>query len=255
MRKGDQETELEEINDIPKFILTSACSCFLNHAQWTSAKFPIVTKTHRFAMEWKFVSTEEELREIMGYPSDIVTRKTINYVDEHSRMFIEQSPFITIATSDLNGNFDVSPKGDPAGFVKILSDTMLAIPDRPGNRKADTLTNIIQNPNIGLIFLIPGIKETLRINGEAKVVTDQKILDLLACQGKTPSFAIIVSVKEVFMHCAKCIIRSNLWRNVEEDAKRTVPSLAKTLVDHGKLDISYQELDQMIKEDEKTNLY
>jgi PPOX class probable FMN-dependent enzyme len=209
-------------------------------------------------MEWTFekiISTEKELREIMGYPSEIVTRKTINYIDEHCKSFIEQSPFITIATSDLSGNFDVSPKGDPAGFVKILSDKVLAIPDRPGNRKADTLSNIIQNPNIGLIFLIPGIKETLRVNGEARIVTDEKVLELLSCQGKLPSFAIIVNVKEVFMHCAKCIIRSNLWMNIDDTQKRSVPSLAKTLVDHGKLDISYQELDDMIRDDEKTNLY
>jgi PPOX class probable FMN-dependent enzyme len=209
-------------------------------------------------MEWTFekiISTETELREIMGYPSDIVTRKTINYIDEHCKRFIEQSPFITIATSDLSGNFDVSPKGDPAGFVKILSDKVLAIPDRPGNRKADTLSNIIQNPNIGLIFLIPGIKETLRVNGEARIVTDEKVLELLSCQGKPPSIAIIVNVKEAFMHCAKCIIRSNLWMNIDHTQERSVPTLAKTLVDHGKLDITYQELDDMIKNDEKTNLY
>ncbi len=209
-------------------------------------------------MEWTFekvVTTEQELRDIMGYPSEIVTRKTIDHIDEHCRSFIEKSPFITIATSDLNGNLDVSPKGDPAGFVKILSDKMLAIPDRPGNRKADTLRNIIQNPNIGLIFLIPGIKETLRVNGEARVVTDTSVLELLACQGKSPSFAIIVTVKEAFMHCAKCIIRSNLWMSVDDKQERGVPSLARTLVDHGKLDMSYQELDSMIKDDEKTNLY
>lgn len=209
-------------------------------------------------MEWTFektITTEEELREVMGYPSEIVTKKTINYIDEHCKNFIEKSPFITIATSDLNGNFDVSPKGDPAGFVKILNDKTLAIPDRPGNRKADTLRNIIQNPHLGLIFLIPGIKETLRVNGEAKVVTDEKVLELLSCQGKRPSFAIIVNVKEAFMHCAKCIIRSNLWINVDDTQERPVPSLAKPLVDHGKLDITYEELDDMIKDDEKTNLY
>jgi len=209
-------------------------------------------------MEWTFektITTEKELREIMGHPSEIVTRKTINYIDEHCKIFIEKSPFITIATADLKGNFDVSPKGDPAGFVKILSDKVLAIPDRPGNRKADTLSNLIQNPNIGLIFLIPGIKETLRVNGEAKIVTDEKVLELLSCQGKRPSLAIIVNVKEAFMHCAKCIIRSNLWMNVDETQERSVPSLAKTLVDHGKLDITYEELDDMIKDDEKTNLY
>ena len=209
-------------------------------------------------MELKFeqvITTEKELREIMGYPSEIVTRKTINHIDEHCKSFIEKSPFITIATSDLNGNFDVSPKGDPAGFVKILSDKLLAIPDRPGNRKADTLRNILQNPNIGLIFLIPGIKETLRVNGEAKIVRDEKVLEQLSCQGKTPSFAIIVQVKEAFMHCAKCMIRSNLWGSLDDTQERSVPTLGKVLVDHGKLEISYEELDDRIKNDEKTNLY
>lgn len=203
----------------------------------------------------KVITSEEELREIMGYPNEIVTRKTINYIDQHCKSFIEKSPFITIATSDLQGNFDVSPKGDPAGFVKILSDKLLAIPDRPGNRKADTLSNIIQNPNVGLIFLIPGIKETLRINGEAKIVRDEKVLEQLACQGKSPSFAIIVQVKEAFMHCAKCMIRSNLWGTIDDTQERPVPSLGKVLVDHGKLEISFEELDDRIKADEKTNLY
>jgi len=209
-------------------------------------------------MEWTFdkiITTEKELRDIMGYPSEIVTRKTIKYIDEHCKSFIEKSPFIAIATSDLSGNFDVSPKGDPAGFVKVLSDKILAIPDRPGNRKADTLSNIIQNPHVGLIFLIPGIKETLRVNGEARIVTDEKVLELLSYQGKRPSFAIVVNVKEAFMHCAKCIIRSNLWMDIDTTQERSVPSLAKTLVDHGKLDITYEELDEMIKTDEKTNLY
>lgn len=209
-------------------------------------------------MEWTFdkvITTEEELRAILGYPTEIVTRKTIDHIDENCRSFIENSPFINIASADVNGNLDVSPKGDPAGFVKILSEKLLAIPDRPGNKRADTFTNIIQNPNIGLIFLIPGIKETLRVNGKAKIVTDQKVLELLACDNKLPSFAIIVEVKEVFMHCAKCMIRSKLWTNNGEIPKGSVPSLAKTLVDHAKLTITVKEMDDMIKDDEKTNLY
>jgi len=209
-------------------------------------------------MEWTFektITTEKELRDIMGYPTEIVTRKTIKHIDEHCKSFIENSPFIAIATSDASGNLDVSPKGDPAGFVKILSDKVLAIPDRPGNRKADTLSNIIQNPNIGLIFFIPGIRETLRVNGAAQIVTDSRVLELLSCQGKAPSIAIIVTVKEAFMHCAKCIIRSNLWTKVDDQQERTIPSLGRVLVDHGKLDITYQELDDMIKDDERTNLY
>ena len=209
-------------------------------------------------MEWTFentISSENELRELLGYPSEIVTKKTIDHIDQHSRSFIEQSPFITIATSDSQGNFDVSPKGDPAGFVKILNEKLLAIPDRPGNRKADTLRNIIQNPNLGLIFLIPGIKETLRVNGTARIVTDPKVLELLSCEGKIPSLAIIVYVKEVFMHCAKCIIRSKLWSVADNSTQASIPSLGKVLVDHGKLDISFEELDESIKNDEQTNLY
>lgn len=200
------------------------------------------------------ITSEEQLRETLGYPSEIVTRKTISYIDEHCRSFIEKSPFITIATSDLEGNMDVSPKGDPAGFVKILDEKTLAIPDRPGNAKADTLTNIIKNPNIGLIFLIPGLRETLRINGEAKIVQDKWVLEPLTVDGKTPSFAIIVTVKEAFMHCAKCIIRSKLWQ-LDSSKQASVPSLAKVLVEHGKLEISVDELDGMIKNDERTNLY
>lgn len=209
-------------------------------------------------MEWTFeniISTESELRDILGFPSEIVTKKTINYLDKHCQNFIENSTFLTIATSDQNGNMDVSPKGDPAGFVKILNDKLLAIPDRPGNRKADTFTNIIQNPNVGLIFLIPGVKETLRINGEAKIVTDLKVLELLKCEDKLPTFAIIVSVKEAFMHCAKCMIRSGLWTESQIKNSISVASLAKSLVDQGNLDISVEELDTMIKNDERTNLY
>jgi uncharacterized protein len=201
------------------------------------------------------INTEEELREILGQPSEIVIRKTINYIDQHCKNFIQNATFLTIATADDNGNFDVSPKGDPPGFVKILNNKTLAIPDRPGNKKADTFTNILKNPNVGLLFLIPGIRETLRINGQAKIVRDQKILDLLVCQGKRPTFAIIVTVKEAFMHCAKCIIRSGLWAPANIRAMPKVATLGKTLVDHGNLDMSFTELDEMIKNDEKTNLY
>lgn len=209
-------------------------------------------------MEWIFnevISTEDELREILGHPNEVVTRKTINHIDKICQDFIENSTFLSIGTADSEGNFDVSPKGDPAGFVKVLNDKILAIPDRPGNKKADTFTNILQNPNVGLIFFIPGIKETLRVNGKAQIVRDKKVLELLACEGKLPSFAIIVHVKEAFMHCAKCIIRSGLWKPIDEIRERPIPSLGKSLVEHGKLDISTKELDDAIKDDEKTNLY
>ncbi|WP_198664734.1 MSMEG_1061 family FMN-dependent PPOX-type flavoprotein [Lewinella sp. IMCC34191] len=202
----------------------------------------------------KPITTEAELRDIMGHPADLVVRKTLNHLDHHCRTFIENSPFLTIGSSDGRGNFDVSPKGDPAGFVRILDDRTIAIPDRPGNRRADTLTNVLQNPTVGLLFFIPGVKETLRINGTARIVRDEEILDLMAINGRRPLFAMIVTVREAFMHCAKCIIRSQLW-TVDETRPGRIASLATSLVDQAKLDISVQEMDDMIKEDERTNLY
>jgi len=209
-------------------------------------------------MKWTFkeiIKSEEEFREIMGHPGELVTRKTIDFIDENCRNFIQQSPFITIASSSLQGNFDVSPKGDPPGFVKVLNDKTLAIPDRLGNRRADTFMNILQNPKVGLIFLIPGIKETLRISGEAKIVTDKKVLELLSHKDQLPKFATIVNVNEVFMHCAKCIIRSKLWTNIDTNQLQNVPSLAKSMVDHGKLDKTYKEMSAIIKNDEEKRLY
>ena len=209
-------------------------------------------------MAWTFkeiITSEEDFREIMGHPSELVTRKTIDYIDDNCQSFINESPFITIASSDLKGNFDVSPKGDPPGFVKVLDKRTIAIPDRLGNRRADTFMNILQNPKVGLIFLIPGIKETLRVSGEAQIVTDKSVLELLAHKGRLPKLAMIVHVKEAFMHCAKCIIRSKLWANIDADTERTAPTLAKSMVDHGKLDKSYEEMDQIIKNDEETRLY
>ena len=201
------------------------------------------------------ISNEEEFREIMGHPSELVTRKTIDYIDDNCQLFIEQSPFIVISSSDNNGNFDTSPKGDPPGFVKVLDDKTIAIPDRLGNRRADTFMNILQNPKVGLIFLIPGIKETLRVSGEAQIVKDKKILELLSHKGRLPNLAMIVHVEEAFLHCAKCIIRSKLWANVDPTTERKAPTLAKSMVDHGKLDKTYGEMDEIIKNDEETRLY
>jgi PPOX class probable FMN-dependent enzyme len=209
-------------------------------------------------MKWVFkeiITNEEDFREIMGMPSELVTRKTIDYIDENCRIYIEQSPFIAIASSDLNGNFDISPKGDPPGFVKILDQKTIAIPDRLGNRRADTFMNILQNPKVGLIFLIPGIKETLRISGEAQIITDKNILELLAHKGMLPKFAMIIHVKEAFMHCAKCIIRSKLWKHIDGNSQRVAPTLAKSMVDHGNLDKTYEEMERIIKNDEDTRLY
>ena len=201
------------------------------------------------------VASEEALRAIMGHPTEVVNRKTIDHLDEHCRKFIARSPFLTVATSDGNGRFDVSPKGDPPGFVSVLDAHHLAIPDRPGNRKADTLSNIIAHPYVGLIFFIPGVRETLRVNGDATVVRDPELRKALSCQDKVPDFAIVVRVREAFMHCAKCIIRSKLWSGGYDVDATELPTLGRALVDHAKLAVSPEELDAAIREDERTNLY
>lgn len=209
-------------------------------------------------MKQKFeevITNEEDFRKVMGHPSELAIRKVIDYVDENCRLFIEESPFIVIATSDQNGNLDASPKGDPSGFVKILDNKTLVIPDRLGNKRADTFMNVLQNPKVGLIFLIPGIKETLRINGEAQIVKDKKVLELLIHKNKLPDLAMIVHVEEAFLHCTKCMIRSKLWANINSITERKVPTLAKSLIDHAKLDMSYDEMNKMLKGDEKTDLY
>jgi len=203
----------------------------------------------------KVIKTEEELRDIMGYPSETVKQKTINYIDSNSELFINRSPFIMIASSDLNGNFDISPKGDPSGFVKVLNKNTIAIPDRLGNKRGDTFMNVLENPNVGLIFLIPGVKETLRISGEAQIVVDNEIRELLSYKSKLPNFALIVKVKEVFMHCAKCIIRSKLWGNIEIENKTAVSSMAKYLADNTGIEKTPEEIDEILNEDEKTRLY
>jgi len=201
------------------------------------------------------ITTEEDFREIMGHPSEVVTRKAIDHIDVNCLSFIEQSPFIVISSSDKDGNLDASPKGDPPGFVKVLDSKTIAIPDRLGNRRADTFTNVLQNPKVGLIFLVPGVRETLRVSGEAQIIKDQEILELLAHKNKLPKLAMIVHVKEAFMHCGKCVIRSNLWENLDINAERKVPTLAKSILDHAKPDMTYEEMDAKIKSDEITRLY
>ena len=201
------------------------------------------------------ITNEADFRESMGHPSELVTRKTIDYIDENCQLFIQQSPFIVISSSDQNGNFETSPKGDLPGFVKVLDNKTLVIPDRLGNRRADTFMNIFQNPKVGQIFLIPGIKETLRVSGEAQIVKDKKVLELLVHKDRLPKLAMVIHVEEAFMHCAKCIIRSKLWADIDNINKRTAPTLAKSMVDHGKLNKAYEEMDEIIKNDEETRLY
>lgn len=201
------------------------------------------------------VETREQFRSIVGEPSDKVTRKILTELDFHCCAFIGRAPFMLIASADANGKSDVSPKGDPVGFVKIIDNKTLAIPDRPGNNRADTIENILQNPAIGLIFLIPGKTETLRISGTAQVVRDEALRDSMAMKGKSPNFAIVVDVEEAFFHCSKCMIRSKLWQPDHWPNLDGLPRLAQTMVDAGKLEISEKEMHEIVINDEKNHLY
>ena len=201
------------------------------------------------------ITTEAELRAILGHPSQLAANKVVSTLDEHCRAMIAASPFMLIASADAQGNLDVSPKGDPAGFVHVLDERTIAIPDRPGNRRADTFRNIIANPNVGLIFLIPGKDETLRISGKAMIVRDLWLREQMALRGKVPEFAIVVTIAEAFLHCAKCVIRSGLWQHEKWPEIDGLASLARVMIDHGKLADSVEKVQGLIDESYRDRLY
>jgi PPOX class probable FMN-dependent enzyme len=158
------------------------------------------------------LTSAEELRELLGevMPRSAVKERATLHVRD--RQWIENSPFVVVSTSDAEGNCDASPKGDPPGFVKVLDDTTLAIPERPGNRRADGYLNILSNPHIGLIFLVPGRRETLRINGRARLIRDAPYFDEMVVKGHRPILALEVAIDTIFFHCAKAFLRSQLWK-------------------------------------------
>lgn len=152
-------------------------------------------------------------------------------LDKHARAFIRRSPFLCIGTQDREGKADVSPRGDPPGFVHILDDRTLAIPDRTGNNRLDSLVNILANPSVGLLFIIPGFDDTLRVNGTARLVTDPAILVPMAVNDRVPKLAILIDVRETFLHCAKAFRRSHLWDPSHHQDRTTFPSLMHVLLD------------------------
>ena len=175
------------------------------------------------------VTTQAELRAIFGAPGERAVLKERPRLDAHTRAFIARAPFVLLATSNAAGRCDVSPKGDAPGFVLVLDDTHLVIPDRPGNNRIDGFTNIMENPHIGMIFLIPGREDTLRVNGRAHVIRDAELLARLEVQGKRPKVAIGVEVEECFLHCAKAFKRSGLWERERWPDAASLPSMARIL--------------------------
>ena len=202
------------------------------------------------------ITSQAQLRELMGEPvHPIVVAKTMSALDGHCRTFIARSPFVLISSADGDGRMDISPKGDPAGFVRVLDDHTLAIPDRPGNQRFDTLRNLIDNPRVGLIFLIPGKRETLRVSGTARIVTDLALRETMAIKGKSPALVLVVDVEEAFFHCAKCMIRSAMWQPDQWPSLEGLPSLAEAMKGAPAVDMPLEAMQAAITYDEAERLY
>lgn len=157
------------------------------------------------------ISSEAQLRALIGEPATLTCAKISPRLNALTRRFIERSPFVCVATSDLEGNCDLSPRGDPAGFVRILDDRSLLLPERPGNRLADSLRNMLANPHIGLLFVVPGVTDTFRVNGRATITTDPDLLAPCAVEGKAPLLGVLVDIDEAYTQCSKALLRSQLW--------------------------------------------
>jgi hypothetical protein len=184
-----------------------------------------------------------------------VRNKAIDHIDEICRRFIAASPFVMIATRGADGRLDVSPKGDPAGFVAVLDERTLAIPDRLGNNRLDTLENVLVHREVALIFVIPGHNDTLRVSGNGRIVRDADLQRRLAVNGKTPNLVLVVTVEEAFMHCSKCMIRSRLWRQDDWPDRSSVATLAEAMIAHAAPKETVGEMVAIIDKDRENRLY
>jgi PPOX class probable FMN-dependent enzyme len=174
--------------------------------------------------EIHLITDEQELRDVIGSPTEQVLAKISHKLNDLTRQFIERSPFMCIATADPDGGLDVSPRGDPAGFVRILDERTLLIPDRPGNRIADTLVNLLADPRIALLFVIPGIGDSFRVNGRAVITDDAELLAPSALEGKAPKLGLLVAIEEVYTQCSKAFIRSDIWDPEKHIERSELPS-------------------------------
>ena len=182
------------------------------------------------------IESVEELRAAYGEASDLSLKKSLDRLDGHCRRFIALSPFVVLASAGADGRVDCSPRGDPAGFVAVLDDRTVLLPDRRGNNRTDSLTNVLENPYVGMLFMIPGVNETLRLNGRATLTTDPAHLEPLAVKGRAPRSGLLVQVEEVFLQCTKALVRSRLWKDESRvNRKSALPSFGRMIADHAGL--------------------
>ena len=175
-------------------------------------------------MKQSVITNETELREVVGEPQQLVVDKISDRLNHLTRQFIERAPFVCVATACPDGGLDVSPRGDPAGFVRVLDERTLLMPDRPGNKLADTLTNLLEDPRIALLFLIPGVGDTFRVNGRAVIVDDEELLAPSTVEGKAPKLGILVTIEEAYTQCPKALLRSDLWNPEKHIDRGELPS-------------------------------
>jgi PPOX class probable FMN-dependent enzyme len=193
------------------------------------------------------IKNQEQLRELYGHAKGRAQTKLLPALEKHGKNFISKSPFLMMASVDAKGRVDNSPRGGAPGFVQVLDDQHIAIPDAKGNNRIDSLVNIVETENVGLLFFIPGVDETLRINGKAHISTESDYLDLFSTEPKPPKTCIVVKIEEVFLHCAKALMRSKLWSEEVKMERQDFPSMGKMLKDQlgGSEPIESQE--EMVK--------
>ncbi|KDN19774.1 pyridoxamine 5'-phosphate oxidase family protein [Amycolatopsis rifamycinica] len=201
------------------------------------------------------IDSQEALREVVGEVAELTQKKVIDRIDEHARTLIAHSPFVLLATSAPDGSCDVSPRGDPAGSVLVLDEKTLVLADRPGNKLVDSFRNIVDNPHAGLLFLVPGMNETLRVNGRATLVSEAPFFDSLVVKGKRPRLAVVVEVEQLYMHCAKAFLRSSLWQPETWPDRSALPSMGTIMRDQMALPIAAEELDARLDHRALTEQY
>ncbi|MBP2330031.1 PPOX class probable FMN-dependent enzyme [Kibdelosporangium banguiense] len=188
-----------------------------------------------------------EVRARLGEPEAMIKAKVHDRIDRYSRRFIAHSPFVAMATSDATGLPDCSPRGDYPGFVKVLGERMLAIPDRPGNKLADSFRNLAENDGIGLMFVVPGVREVLRVNGRAYPTDEPDVLARMRIEGKQADLALVVDVAEVFFHCGRALIRSRLWDPASQDLAGELPSVGEIAAEQMGLDVDPATMDKLFE--------
>ncbi len=208
-----------------------------------------------FAQFNEYVTSADQLEGITGAPLPQIIAKELSALDQMCRDFIDRSTFCLIASANPDSYLDISPRGDPEGFVHVISDQMLAIPDRPGNKRVDTFHNVLKDPRVSVIFFVPGKMETLRLRGTARICVDETLLRTMAIKGKAPKLALLVHVETAFAHCPKCVIRSNLWQPENWPDSSDLPNMNAMMVKHAKIGRTPDEWFEDLKQAGELDLY